>query len=79
MDIELIHKLGKYNVVSNALSCKEKYQGEMHWEYIQILQAMFVRESNLERKIQEVYVEDRLVQSYFKNLHIKRRWEGSHF
>jgi hypothetical protein len=40
---------------------------------------MFVWENNLEKKIQEVYVEDRLVQSYFKNLHRKRRWEGSHF
>ncbi len=79
MDIELIHKLGKDNVVSDALNCKEKYQGEMHWEYIQILQAMFVWENNLEKKIQEVYVEDRLVQIYFKNLHRKRRWEGSHF
>jgi hypothetical protein len=40
---------------------------------------MFVWENNLEKKIQEVYVEDRLVQIYFKNLHRKRRWEGSHF
>jgi hypothetical protein len=29
MDIGLIHKLGKNNVVLNVLSCKEKYQGEM--------------------------------------------------
>jgi hypothetical protein len=32
MDIKLIHKLGKDNVVSDALSCKEEYQGEMPWE-----------------------------------------------
>lgn len=29
MDIELIHKLGKNNVVLDALSCKKEYQGEM--------------------------------------------------
>ncbi len=73
MDIELIHKHGKDNVVLDALSCKENYQGEMHWESTQILQAMFVKENNLERKIQEAYVEDRLVQSYFKDFHRKRR------
>jgi hypothetical protein len=79
MDIELIHKPGKDNVVLDALSCKEDYQGETHCESIQILQAMFVEENNLERKIQEAYVEDRLVQSYFKDLHRKKRREGSHF
>jgi hypothetical protein len=51
MDIELIHKLGKDNVVLNALSCKDNYQGEMHWENTQIFRAIFVKENNLERKI----------------------------
>jgi hypothetical protein len=37
MDIELIHKLGKDNVVLDVLSCKEEYQREMFWESTQIL------------------------------------------
>jgi hypothetical protein len=52
MDIELIHKPNKDNVVPNVLSCKEEYQRKMPWENIQILRIMFVKESNLERKIQ---------------------------
>jgi hypothetical protein len=51
MDIKLIHKPNKDNVVPDALSHKEEYQGEMLWESIQILQTMYVEESNLERKI----------------------------
>jgi rRNA maturation protein Rpf1 len=42
-------------------------------ENTKIFQAMFVGESDLERKIQEAYVEDRLVKNYLKNLHRKRR------
>jgi hypothetical protein len=37
------------------------------------LQAVFVKESDLERKIQEAYVEDCLVKKYFKELCRKRR------
>jgi hypothetical protein len=44
MDIELIHKCNKNNVVLNVLSRKEEYQGEMPWGSTQILRAMFVRE-----------------------------------
>lgn len=69
MDIELIHKPNKDNVVLDALNCKEEYQGKMPWENIQIFQIMFVEESNLERKIQEAYAEDHLMQGYFKKLH----------
>jgi hypothetical protein len=29
---------------------------------------MFVEKNNLKRKVQEAYVEDRLMQGYFKNL-----------
>ncbi len=51
MDIELIHRPNKDNVVPYALSCKEEYQGRMPWENIQILRNMFVRENDLKRKI----------------------------
>jgi hypothetical protein len=51
MDIKLIHKPSKNNVVPNALSRKEEYQGEMPWENTRIFQTMFVGENNLERKI----------------------------
>jgi hypothetical protein len=37
MEIMLIHKPNKDNVVSDALSRKEEYQGEMPWESTQIL------------------------------------------
>jgi hypothetical protein len=68
MDIELIHKLDKDNVVPYALSHKEEYQGEMPWENIKIFQAMFVEESDLKKKIREMYVEDHLAQNYFNHL-----------
>jgi hypothetical protein len=58
MDIELIHKLNKDNVMPNALNHKKEYQGEMFLD--QIFRTMFIREGNLERKIQEVSVEDYL-------------------
>ncbi len=79
MDIKLIHKLDKEDVMPNALNHKEEYQGKMLWESIQILRTMFVKESNLERKIQEVFMEDCLAQNYFNDMRQKRRWEGSHF
>jgi hypothetical protein len=50
MDIKLIHKLSKNNIVPNALNCKEEYQREMPWESTQVLQAMFIGESDLEIK-----------------------------
>jgi hypothetical protein len=36
VNIELIHKNGKDNVVSNALSHKNEYQREMPWEVIKL-------------------------------------------
>jgi hypothetical protein len=59
--------------VLDALSCKEEYQRKMPWENIQILRIMFVGKNNLERKIQEAYAEDHLMQGYFKNLHEKKK------
>jgi hypothetical protein len=60
MDIKLIHKPNKYNVVPYVLNRMEEYQRKMHWKSIQILQAIFVKESDLKKKIQKVYVEDHL-------------------
>ncbi len=51
MDIKLIHKPDKYNVVLNASICKEECQGEMPWESTKILRAIFVGKSGLETKI----------------------------
>ncbi len=68
MDIKLIHKPSKNNVVPNALSRKEEYQGEMPWENTRIFQTMFIGENNLEKKIWNAYVENCLVQSYFNDL-----------
>jgi hypothetical protein len=48
----------------------------MLWESIQILQTMYVEESNLERKIWKAYVEDRLAQSYFNDLCQKKKVRG---
>jgi hypothetical protein len=38
--------------------------------------AMFVGESNLVRKIRDVYVENHLAQSYFNDLHQKKKVRG---
>lgn len=44
VDIELIHKPWKNNVVLNVLNRKEEYRGEMPWGSIQAIQAMVVKE-----------------------------------
>jgi hypothetical protein len=54
----------------------EEYQREMHWESTQILQAIFIKESDLKMKIQKVYVEDCLVQSYFNDLCLNNKVKG---
>ncbi len=73
MDIELIHKHGKNNVVPYVLNRMEEYQRGMHWESIQILRTMFVEKSDIKRKIQKAYVEDCLAQSYFNDLRQKKK------
>ncbi len=79
MDTELIHKPDNDNVMSNALNCKEEYQREMPCESTQILQTMFVGESDLKRKTQEVYTKDCLAQSYFNDLSYKKKVKGITF
>jgi hypothetical protein len=51
----------------------------MFWENTQIFRAMFVKESNLEKKIRKMYVENYLVQSYFNELHQKKKVKGITF
>jgi hypothetical protein len=45
-------------------------------ESIQILWTTFVEEKNLEKNIQEMYVEDRLVQNYFNDMRHKKKVRG---
>jgi len=79
MDIELIHKLSKDNVMLDVLNHKKEYQREMPWESIQILWIMFIEESDLEIKIQETYVKDYLAQIYFNDLNQKQKMRKSPF
>jgi hypothetical protein len=37
---------------------------------------MFIKESNLKKKIQKAYVEDCFTQSYFNDLHQKKKVKG---
>jgi hypothetical protein len=60
-------------VVPYALNRMEEYQREMHWESTQVFWAMFVEENDIEMKIWKAYVEDRLAQSYFNDLHKKKK------
>jgi hypothetical protein len=76
MDIKLIHKLDKNNVVFNPLSQKEEYQGEMLSKTMQILNAMLVGKNNFEHKIKEGYVKNHFVQHYFEELEDKKKVEG---
>jgi hypothetical protein len=47
LDVELIHKLGWYNVVPNALSQKEEFQVEKPLTNIQALRAIFHGKNSL--------------------------------
>jgi hypothetical protein len=57
-------------VVPNAQSQKEEYH-EKPSSKIQYLQAIFVNENNLERKIKEAYVVDPFAQHYFMEMFAK--------
>jgi hypothetical protein len=46
LDVELIHKLGRDNVVPNALNQKEEFQMENPPTNTQALKAIFYMESN---------------------------------
>jgi ribosomal protein S13 len=76
MDIELIHKLGKDNVVPNMLTQKKKYQDEKVINVTQALRAMLIGESDLDRRLKENYVNDHLAQHYFEGLRHKHKMRG---
>ncbi len=75
MDIKLIHKQSKNNVVPDMLSQKEKYQDEKVVSVTKALRAMFIKESDLNRKLKEGYVNDHLAKHYFDELRQKHKWE----
>jgi len=52
-------------VVPNALNGEEEFQVEKPLTKIQAQRAIFQRESNLERKIKEAYMQDPLAQHQF--------------
>ncbi len=56
LDVELIHKLGRDNVVPNALNQKEEFQMENPPTNTQALKAIFYMESNFKWKTKETYV-----------------------
>jgi hypothetical protein len=56
MDIKLIHKSNKDNVIPNALNQKENYQDEKVVSITLALRAMFIKENILDRKWKEGYV-----------------------
>ncbi len=56
LDVELIQKLGRDNIVPNTLSRKEEFQVEKLVTKTQALKTIFQGESELERKIKEANV-----------------------
>ncbi|KAL2630554.1 hypothetical protein R1flu_015240 [Riccia fluitans] len=69
MDVELIHKPGKNNVVPDALSRKEEYMPSS----TQVMRSMYRGETDLERRIHEGYMGDPTAQSYLEKLR-KAKW-----
>lgn len=76
MDIELIHKLCKDNVVPNVLTWKKKYQDEKVINVTQALKTMLIGESDLDRRWKESCVNDHLAQHYFEELRHKHKMRG---
>ncbi len=66
--MELIHKLGRDNIILDALSRKEEFQVEKLPTETQPLRAIFQGENNFKWKIREAYVQDPFAQIYFKEL-----------
>ncbi len=55
------------------LSQKEKYQDEKVVSVTKALRAMFIKESDLSRKLKEGYVNDHLAKHYFDKLRQKHK------
>jgi hypothetical protein len=71
MNIKLIHKLGKDNVILDVLSWKEEYQNEKVVNITQALRTMFIGESNFNKKLRKGYVNDHLAQHFFDKIRHK--------
>jgi hypothetical protein len=56
LDVELIHKPGRDNIIPNALSKKEEFQMENLLTKTQVLRAIFQGEGSFKQKIREVDV-----------------------
>ena len=63
MNVDLIHKPGKDNVVPDALSRKDEYKSAT-----QLLRMMYSGESDLARKLRESYMQDEEAQGMLKTL-----------
>jgi len=67
LDVELIQKSGRNNVVPNALSRKEEFQVEKPLTKILALKTIFQGKNSLKHKIQEAYVKIYSLNVTFKN------------
>ncbi len=74
--MELIHKPRRDNIIPIALSRKDEFQLEKPLIKTQTLKAIFKGKNILEWKIRETYVQDPLVQCYFKELREWRKVKG---
>jgi hypothetical protein len=64
----LKQELGLLMVKNTTRDCLRDNSLGHYPQTTQILRAMFIKKSDIERKIREAYVEDRLVQIYFNDL-----------
>ncbi len=74
--LELIHKLGRENVVLDALSHKKEFQNDKLSTKMQTLCAIFIGESNLKHNIKETYLKNAFAHHYFIKLQNKRKVKG---
>ncbi|KAL2629296.1 hypothetical protein R1flu_013982 [Riccia fluitans] len=64
MDVELIHKPGKENIVPDALSRKEEFMPSS----TQVLRVMYHGESDLKKRIRETYKQDGMAKEYLERI-----------
>ena len=72
MNVDLIHKPGKENVVPDALSRKDEYKPSS----TQILRLMYEGENDLARRIREAYMKDPEAQKFLSDLRIGKKVKG---
>jgi hypothetical protein len=72
MNVDLIHKPGKENVVPDALSRKDEFKPSS----TQMLRLMFEGESDLARRIREAYMKDPEAQKFLSDLRVGKKVKG---